>query len=415
MTWVRAEENAHEVSKPNEVVAQQTVQPEIRSTSILDQLSGEKSGEFLNKMINQAPAERVVAGAVAGPMAMVAAQNDMEDAVPSALGVAGGYLGAMLGHPNVGAGFGYGVGDVGKQLIEKAKGETDSVNVGSSFLKGAGAGLLSKGVESILKIGGQSLNLIPEAKRVAFYNQVARAADVGHKKLVSNYGKAVEKITAENPTVRVNAREAVEKVRDVANGVSQDIIPQIKTALKRNPRLKNVIDNPDEAIGLTLKESMELLQTIKGTSKSIIDRVSGGKSALPSERGLFDVLDTFQSSIVKAFPQMRGINEIYKAGKDAYKLARPLLNPGSTVESSIMSSPQGLFGLGGSKFMQSTGGKLALKDIASQTKAGEKLYNSALLSHNLNRAADAVGRWAEIGAGAMLAKQTWGRLKEGDE
>lgn len=419
MSWKIVEEDSATNNVDQKSVAPQSQAPsEIRSLSLLDRFSDKRASGFVNRFINQEPMERIIAGASAGPMAVAAGQANMEDALPSVIGVAGGVLGGMLGHPNVGAGAGYGIGDVGKQLLDKAKGETDNVNVQSSFLKGAGAGLASKGVESILKIGGQSLNLIPEVKRVAYYDQVKKAADLGYKKLVSNYGKAVNRIVAENPSQRVALNETVSKISSALEGVVDDagqpILPQIARAVKNNPRLKDVINNPEKAIGLTLKEANDLKSAISSTVKPLIKRVQKGGTATPQERGIFEILSSFDKTITKAFPQMREVNEIYRTGKDAYNLARPMLEPGKPIENAIMSSPQGLFGLGGSKFMGSTGGKLALKEITSKTRVGEKLYNSALLSHNLNRAADAIGRWAEIGAGAVIAKETWGKFNEKD-
>lgn len=377
---------------------------EIGPTSLIDQLSGGRN-QLLDKIVNQKPMERAVAGSTGGFTAIAAGERNAEEALPFVMGTISGVLGGMLGHPNLGVGVGTGIGDAEKQFIDKMKGQTDTIKLSESFLKGAGAGLLSKGAEEVFKIGGQTFNLIPERTRVAFYEKVKDATDLGHKALVRNYGRAVNGLMEQFPNQRITLQDTVSKISDAVKGIDETIVPQIKTALSRNPRLKGIIDDPSKAIGLTLKEAGELKNAVSSTVKPILNRVAKGGVATPAERAVFEIMDSFDSQITKAFPQMRQVNELYAAGRKAYNMARPLLEPGAAVESSIMSKPSGLFGLGGSKFMGSTGGKLALKDIMGETKVGAKIYHVAELSHNLNRVADAVGRLAEIGAGGIAIKK----------
>jgi len=76
-----------------------------------------------------------------------------------------------------------------------------------------------------------------------------------------------------------------------------------------------------------------------------------------------------------------------------------LVEKGTAIESSVMSKPTGLFGMGGSPFMGSTHGRLAFKDIAGRSTPGLKLIQAAQYAHNLNRLADFVGRTGQIVAG----------------
>jgi hypothetical protein len=395
-------------------------QPEIRETPLLDQFTSGRANQFLNNFINQSAMERAVAGSVGGVTTMAAGERNAEEALPFVMGTIGGVLGAKVGHPNLGVGIGVGVGDAEKQFIDLLKGEAEKTNLESSFLKGAGAGLLGKATESVFKIGGMTFNLVPERARVAFYDKVRQGADLGYKALVRNYGRAVDKIVRENPNTRIALNETMEQIGKAVEGVVDDagqpILPQIKRAVSNNPRLKDVVEDPSKAIGLTLKEAQELKSAISSTVKPLIKRVQKGGTATPQERNIFEILNSFDKNITKAFPQMRQVNEIYHTGKDAYNLARPLLERGKAVESSLMSKPEGLFGLGGTKFMGSTGGKLALKDTLGRIgPTGEKLYKAAELSHNLNRAADAVGRIAEIEAGRRILGNTIGKLGSPDE
>lgn len=392
--------------QPKEIVSQKQEVGEVtqsREIPVLDTLTQGRASGLLDKFVNQSAMERVVAGSVGGITAMAAADKETEEALPFAMGTIGGVLGGMLGHPNLGVGVGTGIGDAEKQWIDKMKGQADTIDIGKSLLTGAGAGLLSKGGELIAKTAGQTFNLIPERARVAFYDKVKDATDLGYKALVRNYGRAVNNLVEQFPDKRIALNGTMERISSALEGVVDDagqaILPQIKRAVKNNPRLANVVDDPSKAIGLTLKEANDLKGAVSSTVKSLIKRVQKGGTATPQERGIFEILNSFDSEITKSFPQMRQVNELYSAGKHAYDLARPQLNPGAPVEAAIMSKPTGLFGLGGSKFMGSTGGKLALKDIMSETKVGAKIYHAAELSHNLNRAADAVGRLAEIGAG----------------
>lgn len=423
MSWKIVGEPAVAENKPQQVSTQKS-SGEIRQgrdIPVLDTLTQGRASGLLDKFINQTSMERVVSGSIGGITAMAAADKETEEALPYAMGTIGGVLGGMLGHPNLGVGVGTFVGDAEKQFINKLKGQSDEMNLEESFLKGAGAGLLSKGVEEVFKIGGQTFNLIPERSRVAFYDKIKDATDLGYKALVRNYGRAVNKLVSEFPDQRIALNGTVEKISTALEGVVDDagqaILPQIKRAVKNNPRLADVVDDPSRAIGLTLKEANDLKSAISSTVKPLLKRVQKGGTATPQERGIFEILNSFDKEITKVFPEMRKVNEIYSAGKHAYDLVRPHLNPGTPIESAIMSKPSGMFGLSGSKFMGSTGGKLALKDTMGMTRVGEKLFKVAELSHNLNRAADAIGRLAEIEAGRRILLNSVDKLgssKEGD-
>lgn len=326
-----------------------------------------------------------------------------EDTAPAVGTVLGTILGGQLGRPNLGAGVGATGGDLVKQAIEiGVRNNGKDLSVLDSVLKGGGVAATGKALELGGKAIGLSGKLIPDETRAKFFDKALQAVNIGKKQLSRNWDSAVSKLISENPEKRVNLSGPMTQIFQSIKGVDESIIPQIKSALSRNPKLAGMVDSPGKAINLTLQDAQEVKNAITSTTKSIINRAAKGQ-VTPAERGLFDILDSIDDKIVEQFPQMINVRQVYQAGKTAFDRARPLVEPGTSVEASIFNKPQGMFGLGGSPFMGSTHGKLAFRDITSLTTPGKKMYEASLLAHNLNRAADMVGRLGQIAVGGALA------------
>ena len=334
-----------------------------------------------------------------------------EEAYTPVGAILGGFLGSKFGRPNIGAGFGASGGELLKQFARKNLRGEGEIDPAQAALVGGATAAGGKALETVFKGIGISSKLIPEQARAKFFNKSLQAVEVGRKTLSRNWNRSVSALAESNPDLRINLSGTMKEILNKVKGVDESIIPQIKTALNRNPKLASLVDDPSSAINLTLKESQEIKNAITSTTKPIINRAAKGMTT-PAERGVFDVLDSIDDKIVEQFPQMHNVKMAYRQGKQAYEMARPLLEPGKAVESSIFSKPQGLFGLGGTKFMGSTQGKLAFKKIASITDVGRKAYDAALLAHGLNATADFVGRIGQVTVGASLVKKLGFNQKE---
>ena len=387
------------LSKPKDLLSQTD-----NSASATDLLEDAKPSSVSNFVDATSPMERATSFAVGGPITAAGGATNAENQIPLVMGSLGGLGGGMLGHPNLGLGLGTSTGELMKQSIKKLQGEGDDIEVGDALIMGGLASAGGKIFETALKTVGLSTQLIPERARAKLFDKALQAVNVGKKQLSRNWDKAVNGIVAKNPDATVNLRPVMQQLADQVAGLDETLIPQLKSAVSKNPRLLKAVENPDEAIALSLKEALELKNAVTSATNTILKKAVKGKT-LPSERIALDVVSKFDDLITEKFPQMAQVRAAYKAGRNAFDLARPLVEPGKSVEESILSKPQGVFGLGGSQFFGSTQGRLAAKDIMSKTMAGAKLFDSLKAAHNLNRAVDAVGRLGEIAVGGAVIKK----------
>lgn len=403
-----------EVTIEEQTIPDEDVQVSESEVSLDSTMNKTKQGmaqAALSNFINVTPMERAIAFGVGGIPPVMAGVKEAEDALPFVMGTIGGTLGAMLGHPHLGVGTGTAIGELEKQSLEKLKGETEDIKVIDALIIGGLASTGSKGVDIALKSVGLGMNLINERARAKLFEKALQAVEIGNKILKRNWSRSVNRLAEQFPETRINLREPIQRLREMIDQTGDDnLVPQLKTAVSRSPRLSDMVNNPDNAIGATLQEAIELKNAITSTTNEITRKAIKGKTT-PNERLVFEVLDLFDDAITSNFQQMSEIRRIYSAGKKAYEMARPLVERGRSVEASIFSEPKGIFGVGGTPFMGSTQGKLAFQDIASLTTAGEKMFKTAELAHNLNRAADFVGRMGQIAFGGSVAR--W--LTSGEE
>lgn len=409
-----------ESSEPRDLLAEkvssvptaETFIDKARTPNVGDFLSPVNSGSNIMGDLNGG-IDRAVGFGIGGPTLAASGQatKNAEDSLPLVMGTIGGIGGSMVGRPEAGLALGTTLGDLEKQSIKKLKGTGDDINVADALVLGGLAWGGSKVMNIAFQSAGMSMKLIPERARAKLFDKTLQAVNIGRQKLVQNFGRAVTRLSEEFPDKRINLRPVVEQLKQHFDGMDETLIPQLRTAVKNNKALRDVVDDPNKAVGLTLKNAQELKSAIESTTNAVTARAIKGKTT-PNERVLFEILDSVDGAITEAFPQMSQVRYVYKKGMDAFRMARPLVEPGNPVESSILSSPQGLFGLGGSPLFKSTQGRLATKDIMSQTEAGAKLFQSLKLAHNLNRASDAVGRLAEITFGSILAGKAVSKVAE---
>ena len=366
---------------------------------------GGLKGRALGSLLNPAGSLQTLLPSVA----LSAAGIPEEDIAPFASGTAGALIGGRLGKPNLGLGIGVAAGNTFQQAAKKLRGTGDDISVQDALIIGGVAAAGGKVFEGAFRAAGVATRIIPERARAKLFDKALQAVNVGRKQLSRNWNSAVTKLIKDNPDKRVNLKPAIEKLNSIVGEFPEEnLVPQLNTAVKRSPRLQAAIKDPDKAIGLTLKEAQELKNAVTSTTNAIT-RKATKKKTTPNERVVFDVLDSFDDSITQAFPKMAQVRQAYRQGIKEFELARPLVEPGSSVETSIFSRPQGLFGFGGTPFMKSTQGRLAFQDIVSRTEAGAKLFGVLKTAHNLNKAADAVGRLAQISVGGAVISKLLGR------
>lgn len=347
---------------------------------------------------NVSPIDRSVSGAVGGIPSLISGAKNIENTLPVVMGAFGSVGGTQVGHPNLGFGIGTGTGELLKQSIQKLKGNRTDISPEDVLIVGSVAAAGSKILDTALKSAGLTMKLIPEETRAAFFDKALQAVNVGYQQLGRNFRTAVNQLIENNPTKRVDLSGVMEQVSKQFHGIDETLIPQLKTAVGRSSALTKAVENPSEAANLTLHEAQELKNAITSTTNTIIKKAVKGKTT-PNERVLFEILDSIDEKITEAFPKMSDVRRAYSEGKKAFEMARPLVEPGRTVETSIFSQPKGLMGVGGTPFMGSTQGKLAAKKIMGMTEPGAKMFKAAKLAHDINRVADFIGRVGEFTVG----------------
>lgn len=327
-----------------------------------------------------------------------------ENVMPGLLGTVGGIAGGRIGHPNLGAGVGTAVGDLIKQSAKKLRGSGDDISVQDAIILGGAVSAGGKAIETVAKTVGLSMNIIPERARAKFFNKALQAVNVGKKTLTREWGRAVNALVEAHPNQRINLSSQMKAISENIAGLDESIIPQLKTALRKNPKLAKAVSDPNEAVNLTLTEAQNLKNAIKESLNTVIKKSVKGQTT-PNERMVFDLLDDIDWQTTKQFPEMITIRQAYSEGRKAFDMARPLVEPGKAVEASIFSKPGGLFATESSSLFGSTQGKLAAQDIMSKTPAGAKMFEAAKLAHRINAIADFVGRVGKITAVSLTGKK----------
>lgn len=382
-----------------------------------------KQQEQKTTPFNSSLKERTIGMAVGGPALSFSGASKAEEALPLAGSVVGGFLGSRVGRPNVGVGVGTTVGKLAEDSIQKLFRGGDDIDVRDAVILGGLASGGSKVFEVGLKSLGVAGKIIPEKSRAKLFDKALQAVNIGRKALSRNYGRAVDALSKQNPNIRVDLTPVVEKMSAQFNQIDDTLVPQLKTAVRNNKLLKDLIKESNESkIGfnvknftdMTLEQALEVKNAIKSATNSITRKAMKGKNT-PNERIVFEILDDIDSSILSKFPKMSEIKKAYAEGRKAFDLARPLVEEGTAVESSIFSQPRGLFGMGGTKFMKSTQGKLATEKIMGMTEPGEKLFQALKLAHGLNRVADYVGRMGQVVFSGSVASKLLGSQQGGTD
>jgi hypothetical protein len=356
--------------------------------------------------------EQALAFSIGGPLALLSGVRNTEEALPFVGGVLGGVGGSLVGHPHVGVGVGVGAGDLARQSINKLKGEGDDISASDAVTLGTLTALGGKAFDVALKSAGVTLGFIPDRAKAKIFDKTAQATNIARKQLSRIWDKSVTNLANKFPDQRVNLKPAFTRLQKQFNDIDEQMIPQIKAAIKKNKKLNDIVKfsgpddkvigfAPDKTIGVTLKEANEFRATINAAIKPITKRALRGET-LPTERVAFEILDEFDDAITGSFKEMSLIKRTYREGRKAFEMVRPLVQPGEAIEKTVLSQPRGLFGLEGTPFFRSQQGRVAAQKLLSNTEAGANLFSALKFMHVGNRAVDAIARLTAIKVGSKV-------------
>lgn len=213
--------------------------------------------------------------------------------------------------------------ETGEILLPKERGVQGLIGAGLGALSAVG----EKTFINTLNKFKQIKNPIKLAKKVRqdFFNT---KRDAGLK-----FEKDLNTLISNNPDKSISIREAVE-------GLAEDIKinPKLKSdiagAMRRSKStlLKDLIDNPEIAENLTLKQTQTIKQTInKAPGLSVKLKQGNLANWSDTDIPLLDLLDEVKSSQLDVFPELADANTSYKNVLGRYRQLKNRFKAGSLI------------------------------------------------------------------------------------
>lgn len=237
-------------------------------------------------------------------------------------------------------------------------------------------------------IGGAAPIVPAVVSGVKRVSNIAKAAtdEVGHlgkvrslffnakHEAVKKFGSQLEELATKSPDKSISIRDAVDKLNfEMADN------PKIRSLVNRSPTLKSMVENPDMANNITLKESQNIMNEIK--SKIPLGKLSGNSPSRFDDLPIYDLLDDIKTTQLDVFPEMAKVRSEYGKVAQNYEMLRKGIGKGKTRNF-----------LTGSNYADPDI-RLAAKELSPEAA---KLANDYRLSQGLKKA---LGYTAGVGAG----------------
>jgi hypothetical protein len=183
-------------------------------------------------------------------------------------------------------------------------------------LAGAGLGAAGAGISK----AGQALKQAgTEAGQVKFAEGIRSKLFEAKEGATKKFGKALEGLSQKHPEKMVSLRNVVDQAR--AESVYE---PNLNSAINRIPALKTLVENPELANNVTLKEAQHIINNLN--------------TKLPRQIGFNDIpvadLRTdIRAAQLEAFPEMSKVRGDYAAIKKNYDLIKGRIKEGGLVNS----------------------------------------------------------------------------------
>lgn len=207
------------------------------------------------------------------------------------------------------------------EAIAGAFGKTLIPSETTPEVQGIGAGIgsiipvgtLIKSGKAVADIAGQSIigksiGRATSLKQANKYAEDLQREFVGIKKAAtSSWAKSVDELSNANPDKTISLRNIID---DIKSNLEQ-MTPEARNVFRKTPKLKELIDNPELANNVTLKDTQDIINYIQTKVPSNIRA---------NTLDIVDTLSDIRASQLDAFPEMANIRADYA------KIAEPWRN-----------------------------------------------------------------------------------------
>lgn len=238
----------------------------------------------------------------------------------------------------------------------------------------AGKGLIS-GTDQAVKDAVTNKTGFLQDVRSAFYDAKSAASE--------KYGAGLEEM-ANNP----NNAGTVVNLRPVVDQLNAEIAyePKLRNAIGKVPQLSSILDNPQVAEKMGIKEAQQIVNDLQS-------KISSGKlkgiGVRPDDIPLLDAVHDIKSQMVQAFPDLAELRKDYGDILNRFNMVRNKLKPGNL-----------------SKAVKDNFGDVEVEDAAKKLLKDAPEILARMKNYNLLRKA---GKAALLGAegvsGALLLKK----------
>jgi hypothetical protein len=157
---------------------------------------------------------------------------------------------------------------------------------------------------------------------------------------VSKFGKQLDNLAEQNPTNQVSLSGLVD---DIASNID-DFSPQAKTAIKKNPKLNALLNNPENASNVSVRDVQDMINhmntkvpaNIKATHLEILDTVNDLRAAQLDAFPQMSQVRADYASTIRPFNEVKNkfkFNRLIKAvendfgGEEGAKAVKQLFPP----------------------------------------------------------------------------------------
>lgn len=184
-----------------------------------------------------------------------------------------------------------------------------------AFSKWMGSGRLAKSRVKDTKAGAEFATSL----RKKFY---------GFKKsLTDSFGSQIDDLASRNPSKTVDLSE----IRDRILNEWDDLLPETKSIIKKNPLLKNFV--PKRGATGAVRTSSSTTRTLKETQEAINHfNTKVPKNIKYNNLEAMDFLDDIKASQLDAFPEMANVRAEYAAKIEPWKAIKSKFNFNQTLK-----------------------------------------------------------------------------------
>lgn len=227
--------------------------------------------------------------------------------------------------------FGLSQLDVGGQTGVAEEGPT----VGGQ-LKQAGIGTAGG---ALLKAAGLAKKSLDRATVGApkFLKQVRGAVFKTKAEASERFGQQLDDLSSQFPDKRISIRDQIDDLIKEIKGFQEGDIaippnPKLRSLVNRTPELKKIVDNPQLADDLGLRDVQNI---INGITSKFPGRLKTGAGVNSDELPLLDLIDDIRFSQLESFPQMAQIRQQYGEVLGKYNLIKNRIREASIKRSLV--------------------------------------------------------------------------------